>query len=107
MVGWTDRETGVAPETVTGAVQRGAPTLQGTRVSVSVPLHREQRERWKGRIEAEEERTHLLLPPVMTALETFGPPSALMSIGTIPPVWTEKTGWLRALNDDWTGSNGA
>lgn len=47
MVGWTDRETGVAPETVTGAVQRGAPTLQGTRVSVSVPLHREQRERWK------------------------------------------------------------
>lgn len=39
-------------------------------------------------------------PPVMTGDETSLCPTALMTTGTIPPVWTEKTRWPIAPKKD-------
>jgi hypothetical protein len=38
---------------------------------------------------------------MMAGWVTDGWPTALISIGTMPPVWTRKTGWPSARKDDY------
>ena len=51
--------------------------------------------------------THLELPATITGWVMDGWPTALISMGTMPPVWTRKTGWPSARNEDCQGWKGS